>query len=358
MARRPAVAFVIIAGGRGERLWPLVRTTRPKVCLSADGKHSLLQATVQRLKPLWPGARWMVVTTAEQAAAVRDNLPPALRRHVVVEPQGRNTAACITLAAATLAVRDPRRVMVVVPADHWVGSVDAFRRSVRAAIQAADTHDAIVTIGVPPTHPHPGLGYLCAGARLPGPRRARIFRLRRFVEKPSRARARRLLRRPRTYWNSGLFVGTADKFLECLTEWLPNHTQRLIPLVNGRGRLSAVTGKARKAYRALQAVSFDHGVMDHLRDGIVVEGRFGWADLGSWDTWARLSPNVSSCLAVESDHVTVVSQDPHLVAAIGVRDLLVVHTPSATLICPVAKVQAVRQVVRRLSQSPRLARYR
>ena len=367
MRRPPSVTFVVMAGGKGERLWPLVRAAAPKVCLSPTGRRSLLQATIDRLRPAWPRASWLIVTTQGQAEAVRASVPPSLRRTVMVEPQIKNTAACITLAAVAQAIRDPQRVLVVAPADHWVNQVGVFQRAIRTAIRASVERDTIVTIGIRPTHAHPGLGYLCAGSLLKGCGAPRVFRLARFIEKPSRVQARRLLKRPRTYWNSGIFVGTADKFLECVTEWLPDHTRRLVPLAitasRSRDRQVALgspafTRRASEAYRALEAVSFDHGVMDHVRGGLVVEGRFSWADLGSWDTWAHLCRSTSRTVALDSQNITVVGQDGHLIVAIGVRDLLVVHTASATLICRPDKAQEVREVVRRLSKDPRLAAYR
>ena len=354
---RPDVTFVVMAGGRGERLWPLVRIGRPKVCLSADGRRSLLRETVDRLRPVWPRATWLIVTTQEQATAIRQALPPALRGSILVEPEGKNTAACITLAAVALARHNPHRVMVVVPADHWVGDVTAFQQTVRTAIRAATSCQTIATIGIRPSAAHPGLGYLCAGRPIEGFRRPRVFELARFVEKPSRETAQRLVRRPRTYWNSGMFIGTADTFLECVTEWLPEHVQQLVPLANGVGT-NAFAARLTRAYRPLPAVSFDHGVMDHLRRGVVVEGRFPWADLGSWDTWARVGQAAARTLAIESRNVTVVSQGDHLVATIGVRDLLIVQTPSATLVCRLDRAQAVREVVKRLAANRQLASFR
>ena len=357
---RPGVTFVIMAGGRGERLWPLVRTAAPKVCLSADGRRSLLRATIDRLRPAWPGASWRIVTTREQAAAVRAVVPAPLRPGVLVEPEVRNTAACITLAALIEAARDPRRILVIAPADHWVDGAAAYRQAIRAGIQAASEEDAIATIGIRPTRPHPGLGYVCAGARLPRWRRPRVFRLARFVEKPSPAAAARLITRPGTFWNSGTFIGAADQFLLRVTEWLPEHVRRLVHVAPALARNGAATARrAARAYRALPPVSFDHGVMDHLRAGaLIVEGRFGWADLGSWDSWAQLGTGQARTITVESAKVTVVSQDEHLVAAVGVRDLVVVHTPTATLVCRADRVQAVRGVVRRLRADARLAQYR
>lgn len=367
MRRSPAVTFVILAGGRGERLWPLVRADRPKICLSLDGAKNLLAATIDRLRPVWPTAKWMVVTTAGQAQAVRRCLPPALRGAVLVEPEPKSTAACITVAAAAIARRDPDRVLVVAPADHWIGRLEAYRHSVRAAIVAAARHHAITTIGVRPTHPHTGLGYLCAGTLLASRRSAgaRVFRLARFVEKPSRSVAQRLIARPGTYWSVGIFVGSARTFLRCLTEHLPAHVRHLLPLAARVGRPS-FTREARRIYQQVPAVSFDHGVMDRLTGGLIVEGRFAWEDLGSWEAWVRragearpvrASSNGARAISVESEQVAVVTHDHHLVATVGVRNLLVVTTPSATLICAPDRAQAVRAVVRRLARDPRLAAY-
>ena len=367
MRRAPSVTFVVMAGGRGERLWPLVRAAKPKVCCSPDGCRTLLQATIERLDGIWPNAGWLIVTTREQADAVGAALPLRLRRAVLIEPETKNTAACIALAAAVVAARRPKDVLVIVPADHWIRETAAFRRAVRAAIRAAVQEQAIVTIGIRPTHPHPGFGYLCAGEPIRGSGSPPAFRLGRFVEKPSVGQARRLLARGRTYWNSGIFIGAAEVFLERVTEWLPDHASQLAPFgamigvraPSAGSRPGGLSRRLRAAYSRLPAVSFDHGVMDHLRNqGVVVEGRFSWADLGSWDAWARLGRASSPAVAVESEHVTVIGQDGHLVATVGVRDLVIVHTPSATLVCRADRAQAVREVVRRLAGDPRLAAYR
>lgn len=358
MRHDPAVTFVIMAGGRGERLWPLVRTNRPKVCLSPDGRRALLQSTIERLRPVWPNASWLIVITADQLEPIRRILPRAMRASIVVEPQGKNTAACLTLAAVITAARDPGRVLVAVPADHWIAQEAPYQRSVRSAIRASAAHDAIATIGIQPTGPTPGLGYLWTGAAVQGPWESRVLRLHRFVEKPTVQRARRLLRRPRTYWNSGIFVGTADRLLEAVTQWLPEHSRRLAPLARHVGRPSFAV-QIRRAYAGLPPISFDHGVMDHVRSGaLVVEGQFSWADLGSWDAWAGAGRAGGLSVTIDCDNVQVVSEQPHLVAAIGMKDVVVVHTPSATLVCQTAQAQRVRDVVQQLAQHPRLAAYR
>jgi mannose-1-phosphate guanylyltransferase len=265
----------------------------------------------------------------------------------VVEPEIKNTAACLTLAAAIVAARDPDGVLVAEPADHWVSDASAFRQSLRAAVSAAVRHQTIATIGIRPTSPDPGLGYLCA----------RAGHLVRFIEKPPRAVAARLVRRPGTYWNSGMFVSPVQVLLDLVARNLPAHARRLAPLGQAWGTRS-FAASARRAYRGLDAVSFDHGVMAHVQNGIVVEGRFGWTDLGSWDAWAKAGRSSARTLSVGSQRVTVVGNHRHLVATIGVRDLVVVHTPSATLICPPSHAQRVREIVKQLWQDPQWAPYR
>lgn len=350
MADLESVAFVIMAGGRGERLWPLVSSSRPKVCLSVDGRRTLLQATIDRFRSVAPRARWMIVTTQGQEAAVRASVPLRLRRAVVAEPRMKNTAACIALAALTL--RDRNGIMVVGPADHWISDTRAFRRAVRAAIDAARQSGTIVTIGIRPTHPHPGLGYLRTAAATPNSDAAR--RLVQFIEKPSPRLASSLFKRSGVYWNGGYFVARVDTFLKHLNRWLPRHLRELAPVAS-HARTRAARHQLEEAYRRLQPVSFDHGVMAHLRDGLVIEGRFGWADLGSWDAWVKASETSTDVIGVESRNVQVISQAGHLVATIGLRDLLVVHTPAATLICPKHRAQDVRAVVGHLRTKARLA---
>ena len=222
----PRVTFVIMAGGKGERLWPLVRRRTPKVCLAPDGTRTLLQATLDRLAAAWPGAEWLIVTTKDQAAPVRAGVPPRLRRRVIVEPQIKNTAACLALAVALARARGTHHVIVAVPADHWVGNLAAFRTAVRQAIRAAAKTGALVTIGLRPTHAHPGLGYI-VGGRQAGPG---TFRVARFVEKPGAAGATRLLRTRRVWWNSGMFIGTTEAFVREFRRQLPRHAGHLLPL--------------------------------------------------------------------------------------------------------------------------------
>ena len=349
-------AFVVMAGGKGERLWPLVRSSVPKVGLSVDGKRTLLEATIDRLAPLVRHGQLMIGTTAPQATAVRRLLPAALQAALLVEPQAKNTAACLILAAARLAQQDPTQVMVVLPADHWIHPRAAFHRSLNAAIEMASETDRVVTIGIRPTRAHPGLGHLSAGAAIGRRHGCRIFRLRRFLEKPPRQTAEQLLHETGTYWNAGMFIGRVSSFLKLARQWLPRHAEALIPLAR-MSSSRAFMQRAADVYRPLDAVSFDRGIMAREQEGYVVEGTFKWEDLGSWDSWIRIAQSVKPGLAIASRNVRVISPDGHLIATVGLDDVTVVHTPDATLICRTHDAQAVRAVVTRLIRDRRLTRY-
>jgi len=351
-----AVTFVVMAGGRGERLWPLVRAHRPKVCVAPDGKTSLIASTLKRLEGLSPKQGHLLVITQSQAKAIAKALPAKYHRAMVPEPQGKNTAACIGLAASILAHRDPEQVMVVLPADHWISPTSKFRDSLKAGIELSRAHDRMVMIGLPATRVHTGLGHLCTGQAQGTRHGCATFRLVRFVEKPTPELAQELMTQYRTFWNAGIFIGRVATFKALIRRWLPDHAARLDPL----GPLAGTPRFARAlaaAYRPLQGISFDHGVMAHVDDGFVVEGGFAWEDLGSWDSWVRMSaPHRKTC-AIDSRNARVVSFDgtqEHLIALIGLDDVIVVRTPDATLICRADKAQAVRAAVTQLAADRRL----
>lgn len=346
---RPRVTYVIMAGGKGERLWPLVRTTLPKVCVPGEDGQPLLRATLARLGPLLTHQDVRIVTIADQAKAVRAVLPPSRRRTLLVEPEGKNTAACIALATAGLR-HDPEGLMVVLPADHWIRPAEAFRRTLRAGMAVAQEQDELVLLGIRPTRVHPGLGHMAVGDPARARHGCRLFRLARFIEKPPKKVAQRLLRAGTTYWNAGIFIGRVRVFEEAFRRYLPLHARRLF----SRGS----TAHLRACYRGLPAVSFDNGVMVPRGSGWVVEGRFEWEDLGSWDSWIRLNRLSTPPVLVRGSNVHALTRDGHLIAAVGLRDAVIIQTSDATLICRTQEAQHIRDVVRMLQRDARFARYR
>jgi len=341
------VYAVIMAGGSGTRFWPLSRRAWPKQFLALAGsEESLLQSSVRRIQGLVPSERILVVTSERHSAATRRQLPELPPENVLAEPSGRNTAPCVAWAAAHISARDPRAVMMVLPADHHIGDEAAYRDLLQRGAAAA-RHAGLVTIGVEPTRPETGYGYIEAGPEL----ERGVRRVQRFVEKPDLARAQQFLRDGGFLWNCGIFFFRADVILAEYERQLPdlyafarNYSE---VLAHGPGE-SYVAAH----YADLTSISIDHGIMEHARDVRVVPGSFGWYDIGSWTAaWelaqkdAQGNAALNDVSLIDAKNCYVRAAGGKLVALIGVEDLVVVDTEDALLIMPRQRAQDVRQVI-------------
>ena len=309
----------------------------------------MLQETVARLVPLTRRDRIVVVTAHAQASAVRAQLRALRGVRVLVEPEGRNTAAAIALAALHVQRLAPDAVMAVLPADHAIADRRLFAADLALAFTAAERTGALVTIGVPPTHPETGYGYIRPGEPL-ADTGGRAFRVAAFIEKPDRARAEALLAEGAVRWNAGIFAWRVTAILDALRAHLP---EVLEPLEAALARRSARALAA--AYRRLPSVSIDVGVMERAANVVMVEARFPWSDVGSWAAieplW-RADGNGANAvrgraIAVDS-RGCIVDSPRRLVALLGVDDLVVIDTPDALLVCPKRRAQDVRLVVEEL----------
>ncbi|CAB1130086.1 Mannose-1-phosphate guanylyltransferase (GDP) [Candidatus Hydrogenisulfobacillus filiaventi] len=341
--------LVILAGGRGERFWPLSRAVQPKQFLALVGNQTMLRRTRERVRPLIDDFHTLVVTGRDYVGKVRENLPELLPSHILGEPVGRNTAPSLAWAAAVIHRSDPRAVMLVLPSDHLIQHEAPFRRLVREALWQAEQRGGFYTFGIKPTHPETGYGYIetretVAPDRGEGPR---VLAARRFVEKPPADVAAQMVASGRYFWNSGMFVFPAADFLEAVGRYLP-------AVRAAADRLAEDPGQAEDIFPALPAISVDHGVMERVQPLYVLPADIGWDDLGTFAALARLLPRNDDqnaargkAVFIDSQNVTAISDGP-VVSFIGVQDLVVVATPDAVLILPPDRAQDVRAVVEQL----------
>ena len=364
----PALAVpvfaVILGGGAGTRLWPSSRRARPKQLLSLGGGESLLGAAVRRARALVGVERTLIVTAADQEAAVRAAIPDLPPANVIAEPVARNTAPAVGLGAVEAARRaGPSAVIAVFPADPFIGDEPAFERLVRAAIHEA--RETITTIGVRPTHPETGFGYLRLGAKLPRPsgdpvREEAVHDVDGFVEKPDLPTAERYLASGEYLWNSGMFFLTAGRMLEETRRHLPALAALLDAALEAKDAPAAAAIVA-AGYRDAPSISIDTGIMEKASGLRVVPGAFGWNDVGSWAALPAVRPpdgrgNVvlGGATLIDGDgNIVVAEEGAPFVGVVGVRDLVVVATRDALLVVPKDKAQDVRKIVEAAKQAGR-----
>src|SRR5580693_5321110 len=283
---------IIMAGGRGERFWPLSREKMPKQLLALLGKKSFLQEAVERVLPLVPAKNIFVITNEAQLPEVRKQLPKIPKGNLIAEPLGRDTCAAVTLGAALVGARSTTGVMAVLPADHVIPEEKKFQQVLSDAFDVAAQGQAIVTIGIKPTEPATGYGYIHTGAELPTPAGAKrtkttFFKAERFVEKPNFERALEYVNSGQYRWNAGMFVWSFVTITEGLQKHQPEMfeaCQRWFKVATKQAKLDKVLAKD---YPAIRKISIDFALMEHAQNVVVADGSFEWDDLGSWTALAR-----------------------------------------------------------------------
>jgi mannose-1-phosphate guanylyltransferase len=353
---------VILAGGRGTRFWPRSRTRTPKQLLNIIGEETMLEQTVTRLRPLIPADRIWTVTNAEQAAAVKKQVPAAARKRVVTEPVGRNTAAAVALSA--LHVRHAAKgdaLMAVLPADHFIAQPEKYRKIVSAALELARESGRMIVLGIPPTRPDTGFGYVERSGDALGSSDFPAFAVRRFTEKPVLELAKEYVASGNFQWNAGMFFWRVSTFLDNLKRFLPKTHEALESLAENIGK-KTYERRLRAIYPKLENISVDYAILENAtrQEGpprvFVIPADVGWSDIGSWAAVYELlakhpGDNVLAGRGLALDATGNFLYSPtKFVAAIGIRDLIVVETPDALLIVPRDRAQDVAKIVKSLEE--------
>jgi len=344
---------VVLAGGAGTRFWPSGRRARPKQLLPITGARSMLATTLERCAPLASPERTFVITNRIQLEATRKECPELPAESVVAEPAMRNTAAAIGLAAILVRRRDEDGVMIALPADHHIQPPEAFEACFLAAARRAAEADVLLTIGVRPTGPATGYGYIQSGEQVALVEGHGVHRVASFKEKPDAATAARFLAAGGYFWNAGTFVWRVSVLLEAFATHLPGHYALLEEI---DAKLARGEPLGEEDYGRFDNVPIDYGIMEKARNVEVIPASFEWDDVGSWLAFDRLHEADEHGNIVKGTHVGVdtanciVASKDHLVATVGVEDMIIVHTPDATLVCPKDRAEDVKQIVARLEE--------
>jgi mannose-1-phosphate guanylyltransferase len=340
---------LIMAGGTGTRLWPRSRKDRPKQLLDIVSERTMLQETYERIRPLIPDEQIFVVTNDGYVDIVRQQLPALREGRIIGEPEGHGTAPCIGLAALYLRRLDSAGVMAVLPADHLIRARAMFRRALQAAAQVAEAGH-LVTLGIQPTHPETGYGYIQQDDLLQHVGEYDAYRVRRFTEKPDRETAEAFLASGGYYWNSGMFVWQVSAILREI-EWLmPELYTQLMEIDSALGTPQE-RAVLERVWAKVEDQTIDFGIMEQAEDVAVIPVDIGWSDVGSWATLFQLLPSDENSNVVIGEHFGIETSDTliysprRLIATVGIQNLVIVDTDDALLVCPRDRAQEVKALV-------------
>lgn len=347
---------LIMAGGTGTRLWPRSRIATPKQFLPLFGERTMLQETVERIRPLVSAHEIIVVTGHAYADIVAEQLPEVPRAQIIGEPSGKGSAPAIGLGALAIAHADPQAVMAVLSSDHQIRKLDVFRAALQAA-EAVAREGYLVTLGIQPTEAHTGYGYIQRSAELGTVNGFAAYEVGCFVEKPDRATAEQYLLTGKYSWNAGIFIWRVDAIMAAFARYMPRLRQHLDRIAQSGGKPG--TAAFNTIWEHIDSMTIDYGIMEQAERVVVIPVEIGWSDVGDWHTLARLvgmgHDNVIQAQHIGIDtHATLVYSDSErLIATVGLENFLVVDTEDALLIVPRDRAQDVKQLVDELRQRGR-----
>lgn len=354
------VYAVVLAGGVGTRFWPISRELHPKQLLKIGGEVSLIQQTIVRIQSLIGTDHIAIVTNTRHHEGIRQELglmqdtkSPFKEVQFYLEPEGKNTAPAIGLAALYLQHKDPEATMLILTADHIIKDKEEFLKNVLEAVEIAELGH-LVTFGIVPTHPETGFGYI-KFLEQPSSRVRKGFRVEKFVEKPDLSLAEEYLAKGGYYWNGGIFAWKARVILKEIEAYLPDLHKNLLEIKRGIGRADE-REIIKSVYEKIDPISIDYGVLEKSKNGVMLPATMGWTDVGSWSALDEVLPkdqnnNIISGNVVDIDSMnSIIYGDKRLIATIGLKDMVVVDTPDATLVCHKNNSQDVKKVVEEIKK--------
>ncbi len=348
---------VIMAGGKGERFWPKSREKSPKQLLSIGSKNTMLQETVKRAEALTSPKNIFIVTRIGLEGEIQKQVSYIPKENIINEPFARNTAAAIGLANIIIQKRDKDSITVVLPADHIIKDIRQFKKTIAAASKATK-EGRLVTIGIKPSYPETGYGYIHRGDEI-GSGSPSIFKVKEFREKPDLKTARKYFKKGGYYWNSGMFVWTTKRIEEAFKEYMPKLHNALKVIENSLS--SPLRDKViKEEYEKLEKISIDRGVMERAENVSVVEGLFDWNDVGSWLALEKVYKKDDDGNIVAGDHVGIDTKNCILmgegspITTIGVSDLIVVNTGDVVLVCKKTEAQKVKELLKQIKKNKKL----
>ncbi|MDK2856997.1 MAG: mannose-phosphate guanylyltransferase [Verrucomicrobiota bacterium] len=346
---------VIMAGGKGERFWPLSTSKHPKQLLALVGDRPLIAQAVDRLDSLIPPENVFVVTNADLVEAARAAVPMLPPENIVGEPIGRDTAAAVACGGALIAARDPQAVFAVLTADHVMGDPDVFRATLRGGMDLAEQNEILVTIGIRPTSPQTGFGYIESGEDFQVLENVQFKKAVRFVEKPDAETAQHYLNAGTFFWNSGMFIWSVPTLSRAFAAHCPGMKQLMDELKEYAARGEIHRG-LEKIYPTLGKISIDYALMEKADNIVMACGTFAWDDVGSWPALENhFSPDengntlIGTCEQIDSKNNIIYSKD-RLTAVIGAENLVVVQAEGVTLVCPKERAQDIKKMVAALKE--------
>ena len=356
---------VIIAGGFGKRLWPKSRKATPKFFLKVEGNRTLLEDTVKRAKRLAPIKNILIITNKEHVSGIKKVLTDFPRKNIIAEPVSKNTAPAICLASLIAKKRNKNAVIAVMPADQIIESTKTTRGVFSLAVLAANIEGTIVTIGIKPKYAATGYGYIKVSKShktLKTDSRYKLFSVDEFVEKPALKKAKLFIKTKKYLWNSGIFIGNADTFLDEFKRHSPS-IYKIAKKIEPAIGTSAQQSDINRYYGGFSNISIDYAVMEKIKKSFVVEADIDWQDVGSWDSFVKSIKKdslhnsiIGNSLNIDLKNSIVITDNKRLVATIGLKDVIIVNTDDATLVCSKDRAEEVRNIVA-LAKKKHLMRY-